>query len=152
MKYEIQKFTIKYSEKLAKERKENKTLLENKLKELEGNLNTEDNIQSYNINKMELDSIYDHIAKGSKIRSKCDCYEHGEKSTKFFLNLEKKRGNQNQIRKLIFDEKEIDDDVEILDKLESFYETLFKSQSFKNVSEIENFYSHLLLHLLTAIK
>ena len=58
---------------------------------------------------------------------------------KFFLNLEKKRGNQNQIRKLIIDEKEIDGDVEILKKIESFYETLFKSQSFKNVSEIEKF-------------
>ena len=49
LKYEIRKFTINYSKKLAKGRKENKTLLENKLKELEGNLNTEDNIQSYNI-------------------------------------------------------------------------------------------------------
>ena len=33
----------------AKERRKNKTLLQNKLKELEGNLNAEDNIQSYNI-------------------------------------------------------------------------------------------------------
>ena len=51
LKYEIQKFTINYSKKHAKERKENKTLLENKLKELKDNLNTEDNIQSYNIPK-----------------------------------------------------------------------------------------------------
>ena len=114
-------------------------MLENNLKELGGNLNTEDNIQSYNIYKKELDSIYDHIAEGIRIRSKCDWYEHGEKSTKFFLNLEKKRGNQNQIRKLIIDEKEIDGDVEIFKKFGSFYETLFKSQSFKNVSEIEKF-------------
>ena len=91
-------------------------MLENKLKELEGNLNTEDNIPSCNIYKKELDSIYDHIAEGIRIRSKCDWYEHGERSTKFFLNLEKKRGNQNQIRKLIIDEKEIDGDVEILKK------------------------------------
>ena len=63
MKYEIQKFAINYCKKLAKERKE-KTLLENKLKELEGNLNTEENIQSYNIYKKELDSIYDPISEG----------------------------------------------------------------------------------------
>ena len=73
------------------------------------------------------------------IRSKCDWYEHGEKSTKFFLNLAKKRGNQNQICKLIIDEKEIDGDVEILKKIESFDKTIFKSQSFTNVSEIEIF-------------
>ena len=33
---------------------------------------------------------------------------------KVFSNLDKKNGNQNQIWKLIFDEKEIDEDVEIL--------------------------------------
>ena len=120
MKCKIRKFTINHSKKLAKEWKENKTLLENKVKELEGNLNTEDNIQSYNIYKKELDSIYDHIAEGIRIRSKCDWYEHGEKFTKFFLNLEKKRSNQNQIRKLITDEKEIDGEVEILKKNRKF--------------------------------
>ena len=50
-------------------------------------------------------SIYDQIAEGIRIRSKYDWYEHGEKSTKYFLNLEKNRGNQNQIRKRIIDEK-----------------------------------------------
>ena len=92
-----------------------------------------------NIYGKELESIYDHIAEGIRIRSKCDWYEHGEKSTKFFLNLEKKSGNQNHIRKLIIDEKQIDGNIEILKKTENFYETLFKTQSFKNVSEIENF-------------
>ena len=111
-------------------------MLENKLKELEGNLNTEDNIPSCNIYKKELDSIYDHIAEGIRIRSKCDWYEHGEKSTKFFLNLEKKRGNQNQICKLIIDEKEIDGDVEIL----------------KKKLKLKNFYAILLLRLSTRIK
>ena len=84
MKYEIRKFTINYFKKLAKERKENKTLLENKVKELEGNLNTEDNIQSYNVYKKEPDTTYDHVAEGIRIRSKCDWYEHSEKSTKSF--------------------------------------------------------------------
>ena len=49
LKYESQKFTVKYSKNLAKERKKNRPLLENKLKELEGNLNTEDNILSHNM-------------------------------------------------------------------------------------------------------
>ena len=66
----------------------------------------------------------------------CDWYQHGEKSTKCFLNLEKKRGNQNQIRKLIIDEKEIDGDVEIL----------------KKKLKLKNFYAILLLRLSTRIK
>ena len=53
------------------------------------------------------------------------------------MNLEKKRGYQNQIRKLIFDQKEIDNDAEILDKIKNFYETLFKKQSSKIAIEIE---------------
>ena len=120
LKYKIREFTINYSKKLGKEQKENKTLLENKLKELEGNLNTEDNIQSYNIYKKELDSVYDHITEGIRIRSKCDWCEHDEQSTKFCLNLEKKRGNQNQICKLTIDEKEINGDVEIFKKNQKF--------------------------------
>ena len=54
MEYKIRKLTIKYSAKLAKEQKENKALVDNKLKVLESNLNTEDSIQSCNIYKKEL--------------------------------------------------------------------------------------------------
>jgi len=43
--------------------------------------------------KEDLDKIYDDIANGIKIRSKCNWYELGEKSTKYFLNLEKKMQN-----------------------------------------------------------
>ena len=40
--------------------------------------------------KSTLNLFYDRTAEGVKIRSKCQWYEKGEKSTKFFLNLEKK--------------------------------------------------------------
>ena len=52
----------------------NRTLLENKLKELQDNLNAEDNIQSYNIYKKILDSTYGHTAEGMRIswQSKSD--------------------------------------------------------------------------------
>ena len=56
-----------------------RTFLENKLKELKVNLKAEDNIQCYNICKRELDSIYDHIAEGTRTQSKCNWYEPGEK-------------------------------------------------------------------------
>ena len=56
------------------------------------------------------------------------------------LNFETKSGNQNQICKFIFGKKEKDYDVEILNKMESFQEKLFKRQFFKNVNEIEIFF------------
>ena len=61
-----------------------------KLKELESNLNSGANFNEYTKCKKDLEIIYQGIAEGVKIRSKCQWYEEGEKSTKFFLNLEKK--------------------------------------------------------------
>ena len=46
-------------------------------------------------------------AEGTRIKSKCLWYERGEKSSKFFLNLEKRRDIQSQIRKLIVNNQEI---------------------------------------------
>ena len=61
----------------------------------------EDSLSKYSSVKNELDEIYDHIAEGTRIRSKCDWHEHDKKSTKFFLNLEKQRGSQNTIKNLL---------------------------------------------------
>ena len=59
-----------------------------KLKELESNLNSEANFNEYTKYKKDLELIYERIA-GVKIRSKCQWYEEGEKSTTFFLYLQK---------------------------------------------------------------
>ena len=57
--------------------------------------------------------------------------EHGEKSTKFFFNLEKKGGVQSGIRKLIVEEKEITDHKEISQNIKAYHETLFNETSNK---------------------
>ena len=83
MKYSIRKYTIKFSKELAKNT--NKTIddLETKLKHYEKHENYVDNID-FKFCKQQLDEIYERKAKGTKIRSKCNWYEHGEKSTNFF--------------------------------------------------------------------
>ena len=90
LKYEIRKFTFDYTKTAAKMRKQDKIDLEQKLKNLENNLTSEENRKLYNHYKNKLEAIYDHIAGGIGIRSKCEWHERSEKSTKFFLNLEKK--------------------------------------------------------------
>ena len=57
----------------------------------------------------ELDEIYDKIAEGVRVRSRCQQYEEGEKSNKLFLNLEKVRGSQGKVSKLIVSNHEIAD-------------------------------------------
>ena len=79
--------------------------MESELEKLQNNLESSDNLRKYKSLKNNLELIYGHIAEGVRIRSKCNWYEQGKKSTKFFLNLEKHRGNQNRIRKLIVNEK-----------------------------------------------
>ena len=49
----------------------------------------------------------------------------GEKSNNFFLNLEKKRGIQGQIRKIIVNKKEISDEKRINVEIELFHKNLF---------------------------
>ena len=73
-------------------------------------------------------------AEDTRTRSKCLWYEEGEKSPKFFLNLEKRRGNQGQIRKLIVNNQEITHQNKIQNELLFFYETLFRNTS-PNISE-----------------
>ena len=81
---------IDYSKTAAKIRRQHRINLEQELKNLENNLIFKENGKFYSHYRNELETIYDHIAEGIRIRSKCELYEHGEKSTKFFLNHEKR--------------------------------------------------------------
>ena len=59
--------------------------------------------------KCELNEIYDKTAEGVRVRSTCQQYEEGEKSNKFFLNLEKVPGSQGKVHKLIVSNHKIAD-------------------------------------------
>ena len=79
--------------------------------------------------KEKIEEIYEKKAEGARIRSKCLWCKKGKKSSKFFFNLEKRRGIQGQIRKLIVHNHEIMDQNKIQKELLFFYETLFKNLS-----------------------
>ena len=56
------------------------------------------------------------------------------------MNLEKQRGSQNTIKKLVIDDKGITEQTHIL-KHREFYENLFKTQEQKNKIEMEDLFS-----------
>ena len=112
LKYEILKSTVSFSKK-TKSRREKKLHLEKKLKLLKGKLDCNDAKDEYNVCKGSLNVIYDQIANGIKIKSWCNWYELGEKSNKFFLNLEKHRANHDTIRKVIHYAQKITDHEKI---------------------------------------
>ena len=107
LKYEIRKFSISFSNNLAETERIIQTNLENRIKTLEQYLKNEDNFNAYNLCKLELENIYDKKAEGVKICSKCEWYEHGEKPTKFILNLEKQKAINTTVRYLTDDDKDI---------------------------------------------
>ena len=90
-KYNIRKLTIKYSKERAKHRRESRANLEKRVKFYEDNLNSNsDNsfMKEYQDAKVELETMYNHITKGIIIWPRCDWYELGEKSSRYFLGLE----------------------------------------------------------------
>ena len=98
-------------------------------------MESSDNLRKYEIVKNDLELICDHIAEGVVITSKWDWYEQAEKSTKFFLNLEKQQGNRNRIWKLIVNEKELNNETDILNPIKLFYEILLRNSSEKVSSD-----------------
>ena len=135
LKYEIRKFSIAFSKMKSKEKRE-----KGKLREFEQNLNCDENVEQCGIYKNELNNIYNDISNGIKIRSKCDWYEFGEKSNKFFLNLEATRATQSVVRKVISNKQEITDIFKINNHILQFYQNLFKEKQ----STSENRFNSLL--------
>ena len=69
-------------------KQKNVIFLENKLNKLETNTNYIKNLEYVGC-RNKLDKIYEQKINGIRIRSECDWYKYREKSSKFFLNLEK---------------------------------------------------------------
>ena len=134
LKYEIRKLSIEFSKLQAQNTKKEKMFLENKLEKLENNTNCMENLDYIDC-RNKLDKIYEQKVNGIRIRSKCDWYKHGEKSSKFFLNLEKTRSTQSTIRNITKDKINLTYHKKINQELFDFYKGLFSENL--NVSKNE---------------
>ena len=74
------------------------------------------------------------------------------RKTKFFLNLQKKRALQGQIRKLIIGNQEIMDQNKIQNELQLFYRNLFKSNCTKSHDDCKKFLNKIETPELTSEK
>ena len=141
LKYKTRCFTISFSKGLAKKKRLERDLLESELKTLQENLHCDDNFEKYNICKTKLEQIYNHIAEGIKVRTKTQWYEEGEKSAKFFLNLEKTKATRGIIKKLCTDDHtEWKDQVKINKEIENFYRNLLKKNIAKSLPEMKEIF------------
>ena len=139
LKFKFREFSRSFSIQKSKEKKARRCELEKRLTELECSFSTNHNsnmLEEYHKCKSELDTLYDYMTAGLIIRSKSNWYEQGEKSSKYFLNLEKHNQVKSHIRKLISDSSNvINDPSEILSSIKDFYATLYKRRSTKNERE-----------------
>ena len=122
LKYEIRKFPINFSGKLANTPGTLQTDLGTKIKNLEQNLTKKDKFNEYETAKDELENVFDDIAAGVKIRSKCDWYQYGEKSTNYFLNLKKQKAVNGTVKEIIKNDIKVNDQLKIQHISRMFYE------------------------------
>ena len=151
MKFEIRKFTISYSKIRAKNNRKIKNDLENKLKDFDNDLSNHNKLQKYSKFKSELEEIHEKFVEGAKIRSKCTCYEEGEKPRQFFLNLQKKESSKGGKfeNSLLATNKSW---IKIQNEVQHFYRNLFKSNCTKSYDDCKKFLDKITTPVLTSEK
>ncbi len=141
-KMKVRGETIKYASAKKKNRENTIKILEKRIEALEREIeqNTENDLEkekSLKDSKNELEMIIAEKTKGAMIRSRMRWVEEGEKSTKFFFNLEKRNYTNKTIAQLRkHDNSIITNQNEILEEQRFFYDKLFRSTyvNFENTS------------------
>ena len=135
IKYNIRMPAIRYSKEKAKQRNENEKLFQNDYekatKQYENNPNDINRARVDEI-KGKLETLYNKKTEGIIIRSRARWHEHGEKSSKYFLNLEKRSHVKKHIRKLLTNDSITTDPFCILSEQKLFYNNLYKTRSKDN--------------------
>ena len=134
LKYKIKEFSREYSINKKREHTAVRISLESKLKSLTESLNNNSSselFREYEECKNRLESLYQNATNGLIIRSKVDWYEKGEKSNKYFYNLEKRNKTKTHVKSLSDENKNTvtHDQKLIMTKLKSFYSTLYSRKS-----------------------
>jgi len=133
LKVRIKHFTIEYSVSMASKKRSDVNMLEDRLKNIDlllAKCNDTSLERERNECKNALDMIYDEKSKGYQVRSRAKWVESGEKSTRYFLGLEKIRQGNNTITMLIDQNGTIkDNDEDILAVASDYYKQLYQSVS-----------------------
>ena len=103
IKYNIRAHAINFSKRKSKERNEKEKTLQEELNKAKEELEmtpSDFNASRYLAAQEKLQTFYEEKTKGIIIRARVRWHEHGEKSTKYFLNLEKRNHVKKHLRKL----------------------------------------------------
>ena len=130
IKYNIRAHAIQFSKRRAKEKSDKEKCLQTEYT-LASNLYEshpcDANANLCHAAKEKLELFYEEKTKGIIIRARARWYEHGEKSTKYFLNLEKRNHIKKHMRRLNINESVTTDSLTILSEQKLFYQNLYMS-------------------------
>lgn len=146
LKYRIRQYSIKYGQEKARRIKNTETEIETELKAIEEAQDIADAARGMELEnrkqelKNKLDEITDYKTQGLILRSQTDWYEKGEKSTKYFLRMEKRNQIKKEMRRLQKDNGTFtSDQQEILELQREFYQVLYSNRDVMSRAEMENY-------------
>ena len=153
VKIRVKEFSIHYCSMRNKQKENEVKHLESKINTLDQEIQTscdaEEMIAERKLLKQQLDAIYLDKAIGAQIRSKVNFVEEGERSTEYFLAVEKHRQDHNCIKSLKTNGVTHTDDTEILKVACDFYTELYRSKN-PNIEDINRFIENVNVPILTA--
>lgn len=130
-KYHFKQIAIHHAKTLRKIQNKQRTELEQQLQRLQQKVSTGNNndIEQYLLAKQRLHQFELDDLEAIKIRTKARFSEEGEKSTKYFYNLEKSRQADQTIKILTKDNLDtVTDPYDILTEARDFYKTLYTAE------------------------
>ena len=140
LKYNVRAYSIQYSKRKARERKEKEKRLQEQCTTAKCTFETNPNKLKANLlnsAKDMLELFYEEKVKGIIIRARARWHEHGDKSTKYFLNLEKRNHVKKHMRKLNINGSFTTDPFKILSEQRQFYKELYLCRNNNNDSSLK---------------
>ena len=122
----------KFSNRIAKEKREKRTTLEDKLQK--ATISTEESEkETVPLIRKEIEELDLNNINGARIRAKALEYQSNEKSSRYFFSLENSRQSKKVIRKLKTpDGRVIKDSRDLLGCIANFYESLYSPEHIDN--------------------
>ena len=135
MKYNIRAHAKQHSKRRAIERNEKENRLEEEYDKAKQDFEADPNYINLNIlsaAKESLEAFYDEKLNGVIIRAPARWHEHGEKSSKYFLNLVKRSHIRKHTRKLKITGVITTDPFSTLAEQKRLYQELYESRNNNN--------------------
>jgi len=151
LKMKIRGASIKFSSCKKRIDRNAVTELDSKIRLLEHKENiTTDECEELEKYKAEVNSIINRKVEGDIVRSRAKVYEEGEKSSKYFLTLEK----SNQVKKTLYhlkvegQDQLISNHANLCNYIREYYENLYKAVEVESIEDLENeFFSNVTTRL-----